>query len=195
MAVDAFMLFETYGGDTVKSESQVSLGDLKGDTIGTPFKAKEGSLFEVTTFSFDVEQTINMSSQSSGAGAGKIQFNPFKITRKIDRATPEFFKHACQGTPFKVVTLGFRKASGTSTSGLFFLRFDFRLVALKSINWSHDDESPTEDLEFEYGGLQVVYGRQKSDGSIETINPAGWNKLTNKLEVGDASKAPEAIKA
>jgi bacteriocin-like protein len=31
-------------------------------------------------------------SQSSGAGAGKISFNPFSITRKIDAASPIFFQ-------------------------------------------------------------------------------------------------------
>ena len=29
--------------------------------------------------------------QSSGAGAGKVTFNPFSITRKVDTTTPIFF--------------------------------------------------------------------------------------------------------
>jgi type VI protein secretion system component Hcp len=31
-------------------------------------------------------------SPSSGAGAGKTEFNPFSITRKIDVASPIFFQ-------------------------------------------------------------------------------------------------------
>ena len=31
---------------------------------------------------------------SSGAGAGKVSFNPFSITRKIDKASPIFFQTA-----------------------------------------------------------------------------------------------------
>ena len=46
---------------------------------------RRGSLFEIEDFSFDTEQTLNIGSQSTGAGAGKITFNPFSITRKIDR--------------------------------------------------------------------------------------------------------------
>ena len=34
------------------------------------------------TDSFDIEQVLNIGSQTSGAGAGKITFNPFSITRK-----------------------------------------------------------------------------------------------------------------
>ena len=33
-------------------------------------------------------------SQSSGAGAGKVTFNPFSITKKTDRASPQFFQNA-----------------------------------------------------------------------------------------------------
>ena len=32
-----------------------------------------------------------LGSQSSGAGAGKVTFNPFSITRKIDASSPTFF--------------------------------------------------------------------------------------------------------
>jgi hypothetical protein len=38
---------------------------------------KGSGLFEINDFSFDIEQVLNIGSQSSGAGAGKITFNPF----------------------------------------------------------------------------------------------------------------------
>lgn len=191
MPVDSYMLFQKYNagnvaGDFLESESQVSFANSSGDKIGDPFVKNPRNCFEVTTFSFDVEQTINMSSQSSGVGAGKIAFNPFKVSRKIDKATPTMFKMACQGVSFAKVHLGFRKAGGTTASGVFFLRFDFKLVALKTISWSHDDESPTEDLEFEYGGLQIHYGLQQPDGSITPQTQVGWNKIFNVEDVDAA---------
>ena len=182
MAVDSYMLFEKYDGTFIASESQVDFGKID-DKIGAEFIKNPRNVFEVTTFSFDVEQTINMSSQASGAGAGKIAFNPFKVSRKIDKSTPQMFDMACKGTAFKFVRLGFRKAAGQDTTGLFFLRFDFKLVALKTMSWSHDDESPTEDLEFEYGGLQITYGLQNPDGSVAAQNPFGWNKISNTPDV------------
>ena len=33
--------------------------------------------FEVSDYSFDIEQALSIGSQSSGAGAGKVTFNPF----------------------------------------------------------------------------------------------------------------------
>jgi hypothetical protein len=32
-----------------------------------------------------IEPTLHLGSQSSGAGAGKVTFNPFSITRRVDR--------------------------------------------------------------------------------------------------------------
>jgi type VI protein secretion system component Hcp len=37
------------------------------------------------------EPTLSIGSQSTGAGAGKVTFNPFSITRKVDRSSPVFF--------------------------------------------------------------------------------------------------------
>ncbi len=179
MAVDSYMLFQTYDSNYLAAESQVDFGKSSSDTVGKPFLSQAGKVFEVDTFSFDIEQTINMSSQSSGAGAGKVQFNPFKITRKIDKASSALYLMACQGKTFKTVSLGFRKASGIEASGLFFLRFDFQFVAVKTMSWSHGDDSPTEDVELEYGALGIVYAVQNQDGTMTAQNPVSWDKIKN----------------
>lgn len=36
--------------------------------------------------------TVSGGSSSSGAGAGKVTFNPFSITRKIDKSSPILFQ-------------------------------------------------------------------------------------------------------
>ena len=102
MAVDGYMYFQKYDGTYLKSESQVSL-DKNDEQLCVKFKfkdvAKAEGLFEVEDFSFDIEQTLNIGSQSTGAGAGRVTFNPYSITRKIDRSSPELFSAACSGTP------------------------------------------------------------------------------------------------
>jgi hypothetical protein len=51
-----------------------------------------GGPFEIVDYSFDIEQTLNSCSQSSGAGAGKASFNEFKITKPVDASSPIFFR-------------------------------------------------------------------------------------------------------
>lgn len=187
MATDCYMIFKGYDNKYLPSESAVVLTDSI-EELGKPFKtAGNGFIFEVEDYSFDIEQTLNIGSQSTGAGAGKVVFNPFSITRKIDKSSPMLFSQACSGRAFATVQLGLRKSTGGTMSGSFFLRFDFKLVAVKSISWSHDEESPKETVTFEYGCLQIRYVQQKADGSLDgTVIPGGWNRTTNTMDVGDA---------
>jgi type VI secretion system Hcp family effector len=191
MATDAYMFFKFYTppakGATngyLSSESQVDLSGITSNDISSPFvTAGSGQIFEVEDYSFDIEQVLNIGSQSKGAGAGKVAFNPFSITRPIDKSSPILYGMACSGTPFSHVGLGLRKGSGGETAGQFFLAFHFKLVAVKTIAWSHDETSPKETITFEYGGLQVRYGVQNPDGTINPIIPAGWNRVTNKSDM------------
>ena len=184
MAIDSYMVFTDFQGTKLQAESLVVIEAQKGELTEAAGKFMDkGTVFEITDYNFDIEQTLNIGSQSSGTGAGRVTFNPFSITRKIDKASPVFFQMACSGTPFQEVCLGLRKSSGGDSSGRFFLMFRFMLVAVKTVSWAHDDESPNETVTFEYGGLQVFYGLQKQDGSIDSSSfKGGWNRVTNKAE-------------
>lgn len=204
MAIDAYVIFKPYSLAPLDSESQVDMSK-NTEELAEPFKkytaapssggkANVGQIFEIEDYSFDIEQTLNIGSQSSGAGAGKVTFNPFSITRKIDTASSVLYDMACAGTAFETVWLGLRKSVGAGAtgatsmvSGFVFLRFDFKLVAVKTISWSHDDESPKETVTFEYGGLQVRYTQQNPDGTLGKVKIGGWNRVRN---VQDHSTTP-----
>lgn len=197
MATDAYMVFTPYSGSFQLSESQVEFSsDEQGSTLGKGIADQKtmavtggkitgfGQVFEVEDYSFDIEQALNIGSQSGGAGAGRVTFNPFSITRKIDNASPQLYQRCCAGTAFKQVSLGLRKSVGGTTSGLFFLRFDFKLVAVKTISWSHDEESPKETLTFEYGAMIIRYLPQQPDGTLYgTVAQGGWNRVKNKEDI------------
>jgi type VI secretion system secreted protein Hcp len=200
MAIDAYVIFKPYanGGTIPDSESQVSWKNSGNDQLYKDIqsfkpatvsggKLTYGQIFEIEDYSFDIEQTLNIGSQGGGLGAGKVTFNPFSITRKIDAASPLLFDMACSGTSFETVYLALRKtvgASGTGgqsnmTAGFIFLRFDFKMVGVKTISWSHDDESPKETVTFEYGGLQIRYCTQNPDGTLQAAKVGGWNRIQN----------------
>src|ERR1700677_2676971 len=56
---------------------------------------------EVT--SFELGNALNIGSQGGGAGAGKVTFNSFTITRKTDKASPLLFQAASSGKHFPTV--------------------------------------------------------------------------------------------
>jgi|GEM_PF-315417 len=194
MAIDSYMFFVPYantGGGPLKAESQVTADSFDpNDKLGADLKTYAGAqqLFEIDDFSFDVEQTLNIGSQSSGAGAGKITFNPFSITRKIDCSTTRFFNMACSGQAFQQVGLAMRRSSGGAKyAGSCFVRFDFKLVAVKTISWAHSDESPTETITFEYGALLVRYAQQDASGKPLATLVGGWNRVQN-IQDNDPNK-------
>jgi type VI secretion system secreted protein Hcp len=188
MAIDSYVVFIPYTGNPLSSESQVDMS-LNSEELASDLKgfASASQLFEVEDYSFDIEQVLNIGSQSSGAGAGKVTFNPFSITRKIDRSSPVLFDMACSGTAFKQVSLALRKSIGGTPvqgqpSGQIFLRFDFKLAAVKTISWSHDDEAPKETTTFEYGGMLIRYCQQQANGKLNPSVPGGWNRVKNILD-------------
>ena len=185
MAVDGYMYFKPYKGPPwLYAESQVAVasGEIP-DPMFDKFKfadaQKAKALFEIEEFNFDIEQTLNIGSQSTGAGAGKVTFNPFSITRKIDQSSPIIYQMACSGTPFADVRLGLRKSAGGAQSGIVYLVFCFKLVACKTMSWAYADESPTETCTFEYGGLQMFYMNQLPSGKLDKQYAGGWNRVKN----------------
>lgn len=186
MAFDTYMTFFKPGNVPVAGESQVAADAFSKDDLAKIAPAVQaGNVFEIDDFSFDIEQVLNIGSQSSGAGAGKVTFNPFQITRKTDKASPMLFVMCCGGQHFQQVTLCIRRAGGdTTTSGTTFLRFDFGLVAVKTISWSGSDgdESPKEEVTFEYGALKINYSQQKPTGEPMPALSSSWNRIYNNQD-------------
>ena len=179
MAIDAFMIFVPAkpGGVAIDAESQTT--NYKDDDLMKGFA--NGKVFEVSDFSFDVEQVLNIGSATQGAGAGKITFNPFTFSRPTDRASPLFFTMCCAGTHFAQISLAMRKATGADGSGKCYLRFDFALAAVKTVSWSGSDgdESTKEEVTFEYGALQIRYKPQDETGALGNAIPAVWSRVNN----------------
>ena len=67
MAIDSYVFFLPYTGSALASESQVDMSKNTED-LASDLKtyASSSQLFEVTDYSFDVEQTLNIGSAGSG---------------------------------------------------------------------------------------------------------------------------------
>lgn len=190
MAFDTYMTFITADNQQLQGESQAQIDAGSESELGKDLK--NGTIFEIDDFSFDIEQVLNIGSQSSGAGAGKVTFNPFQITRKTDRISPQLFQMCCAGQHFSNVSLYLRRAGGATTGGVMssgttFLRFDFALVAVKTISWSgaDGDEACKEEVTFEYGALRVRYVQQDEKGKPMPTKTGMWNRVYNNSKFED----------
>ena len=86
------------------------------DQNGQPIVGGTGTsgAFEIKDWSFGVENPTTIGSATGGAGAGKIKFNEFQITKMVDGASPAFFKNCVAGTHLKTVNVAYRPASAAS---------------------------------------------------------------------------------
>lgn len=155
----------------------VQFKDEKGNVV----KDDDGSTwFAVDAYSFDMVQTLSIGSQSTGAGAGKVTFNPFSISLSASRSlTNLLFRNLASGTPFKQVELALYKATGSGGGGLSD-DFIFSFVAAKTQSFSGGDESPKMSVAFEYTGLRIAHYAQGRDGTLsKEPSVSGWDRVKN----------------
>jgi type VI protein secretion system component Hcp len=138
---------------------------------GTQAAGKPAGYFEVQNAALDVEQTLNIGSQSSGAGAGKITFNPFSFSMTPGSLDPKLFQMAASGTALKTVDVEMDQAQTAV------VQFTLKLAAVKTISWSADPSTNQirTQVTFEYGGL-LVTAPAKSGATAVT---QGWDRVKN----------------
>ena len=126
--------------------------------------------------SFDGVQTLNLGSQSTGAGAGKVTFNPVTVTKKYDAKSPALWSKMCSGTAFQKAKLLFTNPADHST----LLTVGYSLVAVQTvaINVASSDDGLKEVVSFQYGAITFTYPAQNPDGSLGAIT-VGWDRVRN----------------
>lgn len=187
MALDSFLQFNDGGNPGAVK--------IKGETQDIEMSKLDPRPFDIQSWTFGASQQVNVGSSSSGIGAGKVEFQPFKITKQVDTASPFFFQTCAQGGHYEQCSLFVRKGGGTKDrTGIIYLRFDFKMVFVTQIGWSHDDTAPKEEVTFEYGALRVTYTPQLKTGAAKSpirkepsgdpggVNPQAWSKLLNSTE-------------
>ena len=114
---------------------------------------------------------------STGAGVGKVKFGDFKITKKVDRASPLLFKQMASGSQYKKAVLTLRKAGDKEP----YMTYTMDTVFVSNVN--HGGGSPevaSEEITFVYGTLVVLSNDRNADGSLAPPVQAGWDQVTNR---------------
>lgn len=135
---------------------------------------------EVSSLQYDFEQTLNMSSQSSGAGAGKIAFNPLVITKVADQLSAPLFQAMASGTAYKTIEF-----VSLNTNKQVVYSIMLKLVAVKTMAVSAvacgtpQCAGIAESVSFEYGAYLIQPYWQNTSGTITKGTIVGWNRIKN----------------
>lgn len=132
----------------------------------------------VTSAQYSFSIVLNISSQSTGAGAGKAAFNPITITKQVDGSTADLQQALFTGTSYQYLRLNFYRADG----GLAY-RVVCGLAAVANYSasgaaggCSSGCPALSETISFQYGQLATY--DPTNGGKITT-----WNGQTNTINV------------
>jgi hypothetical protein len=126
-------------------------------------------------YDLGLSNTLSIGSQSSGAGAGKVTFNPLEIhTAVINFA--QFFQVAQNGATFSSCTLS-AKTNGEA------VEYKFSLVAISSLDAIARSPRTAEDKPASYLDVKLAFGAvevKTSAGSDDGGSSGGWNRVKNQ---------------
>jgi hypothetical protein len=135
--------------------------------------------FNVSYFTFGVETPLNIGSQSSGAGAGKVTFQPLEVHAALSTFA-SLVEPAASGKAFQNCILRTTFNDGSEAE------FEFKLIAIETLTASASmPAQPNEparytDVKFEYGQVEVRSVTGIDDGGTGSIIQGGWNQVQNQ---------------
>jgi type VI secretion system secreted protein Hcp len=166
-------------GFAIAAQDQyLSLDGIKGESVDS----KHRDWIEISSFGFGNETTLNIGSQSSGAGAGKVTFNPFTITKKVDKASPLLARAVAGGTHYKTAILEVLKTEPDGkTTAYYRITLTDAFVTRLSANPASNNDSPTESVTFGYGKILIERAARNADGSAGSYVkvPEGYDIKNN----------------
>jgi type VI secretion system secreted protein Hcp len=171
MPIDSFLVFPQDPANPPIS------GPTPDPSAATAFP--NATVLSVTGFELEVDNTVEIGSTTTGAGAGKADFGELTVTRPVDQASPLLFEACAAGRRFADVQIHLRQPAGTSEST--FLAYEFQTVFITKIDWSGStgDAVPTETLTMEFEALVVAYKPAASTASPAPVVQGSWNQVLN----------------
>lgn len=172
MAFDAVLNFTMgSGGIWPKGESKLI-------TDGIPLTDQWG---------FSLENKLNITQHTGGAGAGKAEFEAFTVKKQVDSASAPLLIACGSGSHFQGVTLKIFKSGGNATSPKenLYICWTFNQLAVEKVEWAYGDPAPEETVTFKFGACSISYGKQLPTGNITPAGLGAWNQVANTSSVTD----------
>ncbi len=149
--------------------------------------ASDTGCIAIESIAYSSENILSIGSTSSGAGAGKVSFNPLTITKRIDKSSPALFLNLANGKFFRSVNFIFVNMTGQTHFAPFSIQLG--LVGISKIEGSATagDDALREIITLEYGGIKIQsLDFDKTGKPLTTVSASTWNRVRN-VEALDAS--------
>jgi len=147
---------------------------LKIDGIkGESQDAKHAGEIELQSWSWG-ETNSGSFAQSAGGGAGKVVMQDFHFVMTSNTASPKLFQACASGEHIANAVLTCRKA-GKDQQEFLIIKFADLLISSYQTGGSQGDVIPTDQISFNFAGIEIDYKEQKADGSLGPAIHGGWD--------------------
>jgi type VI secretion system secreted protein Hcp len=160
--------------------SNPNLGGLNTVPLGeSQVSGSQNQEFNLTSFDLGASSpTLNIGSATKGAGAGKVTFQPFTVTKTVDRYSSDLFLDLAAGKALASAEIIVRKPDATGTA-IPVAQYLMKQVLLTSVHISGTAKNTTETIQGEYGAIQFVFYGQTNNGTTKPVSSGGWSQVTN----------------
>ena len=117
-----------------------------------------------------------------GAGAGKVSFQDFHFTSKINKATPPLMLACASGKHIaNAILIGLRTGQSETKGDFQFLKYTLTDVLVSSVveGGSAGPEAPLDQVSLNFVKIEVEFKEQRPDGSLGATTSFAWNLRTN----------------
>lgn len=152
---------------------------LKIDGIdGEAQDSKHKSEIELESWSLGANNSADVG--TGGLGAGKVHFQEFNFTKKVDKSSPKLMLACADGEHIKKAVLTCRKAGKDQQEFLKYTFSDCIVASFHQGGSSHGDIVPLDQISLAFSKIEKEYKAQKADGTLDGAIKAGWNLKENK---------------
>jgi type VI secretion system secreted protein Hcp len=141
--------------------------------------SSQNQTFPVSSFDLGATAPTTIGSAAGGAGAGKVTFQKFVVTKPVDKYSSGLFLDLAKGTFLKSAEIIVRKA-GANGMAAPYAQYLMKEVAITDIHVSGGSGTPTETIQGEYGAIQFVIYEQMSNGTTKVGSAGGWSQVLNQ---------------
>ncbi len=170
----------TLSGHSISGEGTASIKIVGLETPGDVSKVHGSGWIDLVSWSFGASNSTNPAAPTAGAGAGKVTFNPFSITRKIDAASPVLYGACASGKVYPSLTFEADSVQtgeqGTPVENLQIVLTGASVRSCGSSGSNAGLDQPLESLSFNYSKIEWKY----TDSSGKLVSRYSWDLKANK---------------
>jgi len=151
----------------------LKLDDIEGESRDETHKKQ----IEIESYSWGLSQSGTMA-LGGGGGAGKVQFQDFHFTKKIDKSSPMLFLKCATGEHIKEGILLGRKA-GEEQHEFLQIKMNDIIITSYQNGGSGGDVVPTDQFSLNFTKIHFAYKTQDEPGKPGETVSAGWDLKRN----------------